>query len=76
MAIDTAAKRKSCIGLALNFVRPGVIPDAGNLGAPQRLHTDLLYSGIAASAPSGATLMALERAFGRRMFGRMFGRID
>lgn len=57
MAIDTAAKRKSCIGIALIFLRLGVIPDAGNLSAPQRLHTNLLYSGIVAAAPSGGTLV-------------------
>ena len=50
IAIDTAAKRKSCIGLALIFLRPGVIPDGSNLSAAQRLHTDLLYAGIAAGA--------------------------
>lgn len=56
MAIDTAAKRKSCIGLALIFLRTGVIPDGSDLSAPQRLHTDLLYSGIAASG-AGASLL-------------------
>ncbi|HND25059.1 MAG TPA: hypothetical protein PK229_12120 [Rhodocyclaceae bacterium] len=57
MAIDTAAKRKSCIGLALIFARTGVIPDGSNLSAAQRLHTDLLYAGIAAGAPSGVTFL-------------------
>lgn len=52
MAIDTAAKRKSCLGLALLFLRPGVIPDASDLSAAQRLHTDGLYAGIAADAPT------------------------
>lgn len=53
MAIDTAAKRKSCIGLALLFLRPGIIPDGSNLAAAERLHTQGLYSGIAASSPPG-----------------------
>lgn len=49
MAIDTAAKRKSAIGIAVLSLRLGVIPDAANLDAPQRLHVQGLYSGIAAS---------------------------
>lgn len=52
MAIDTAAKRKSCIGIGLGFLRTGVIPDASNLEAAQRLHVQGFYSGIAASTPS------------------------
>lgn len=55
MAIDTAAKRKSCIGLATPWNRPGIIPTNGDLSAPERLHTDYLYSGIAADPPGGAT---------------------
>lgn len=57
MAIDTAAKRKSAIGLALLALRLGVIPDASNLSSAQRLHVQGLYSGIAASgeAPPPAT---------------------
>lgn len=51
MALDTSAKRASAIGLALFFLRPGVVPDGGNLGAPQRLHAQGLYSGIAAADP-------------------------
>lgn len=51
MAIDTAAKRKSCIGIALIFLRLGVIPDGSNLSAPQRVHAEFQYSGIAAGAP-------------------------
>lgn len=50
MALDTAAKRKSAIGVGLLCLRLGVIPDGTNLSAPQRLHTDFLYSGIAASS--------------------------
>jgi hypothetical protein len=53
MAIDTAAKRKSCLNLALLFLRPGVVPAATNLSAPDRLHTQGLYSGIAAGVPGG-----------------------
>jgi hypothetical protein len=54
MAIDTEAKRKSCIGLALPMLRPGVVPDGSDLSAAQRLHVDGLYSGIAAAAPPAA----------------------
>lgn len=58
LAIDTAAKRKSCIGIALTFLRMGVIPDGTNLDAPQRLHTNFLYSGIAAGAVAEVILVA------------------
>lgn len=47
MAIDTAAKRKSCIGLAFMPGRTGIIPDDSNLGTLEdRMFTDLLYIGI------------------------------
>lgn len=52
MAIDTAAKRKSAISVGLLFLRLGVVPDGTNLSAPQRLHTQGLYAGIAASGTS------------------------
>lgn len=52
MAIDTADKRKSAMNVSLGMIRLGVIPDGSNLSAPQRLHTQALYSGIAASNPS------------------------
>jgi hypothetical protein len=51
VAIDTAAKRKSCIGLGTPWNRPGVIPDGSSLSASQRLHVQYLYSGIAAAVP-------------------------
>ena len=76
MAIDTAAKRKSCIGIGLISVRPGAIPDGSDLSAAQRLHTDLLYSGIAASAPAGTTVVVQDRAFFRGVFGRVWGRVN
>lgn len=76
MAIDTPSRRKSCIGLSLDFLRPGIIPDGANLAASERLHADYLYSGIAAAAPGGATLMAMERAYSRRIAGRIFGRVN
>jgi hypothetical protein len=53
--MNTAAKRKSAIGIGLLFLRLGVIPDASNLEAPQRLHTNLMYSGIAAESPAEVT---------------------
>jgi hypothetical protein len=76
MAIDTAAKRKSCIGLATPWNRPGVVPDGGNLSAAQRLHTDALYSGIAAGAPGGVAGVVLERSAFRFTFGRTWGRVN
>ena len=44
MAIDTAAKRKSCIGLAVLFLRTGIIPTGSNLSNTERLHTNGLYA--------------------------------
>jgi hypothetical protein len=63
MAIDTAAKRKSCLGLALGFLRTGVIPTGTNLSASERLQTQGLYSGIAAAAPGGGGFQAAWAAF-------------
>ena len=51
MAIDTAAKRKSVVGVGIHWLRMGVIPDGSDLSAPQRLHTQAFYSGIAADSP-------------------------
>lgn len=45
--LDTAAKRKSAVGVSLPWLRMGVIPDGSDLSAPQRLHAQALYSGIA-----------------------------
>jgi hypothetical protein len=58
MAIDTAAKRKSCLGIALHWLRPGIVPDGSDLSASQRLNTQALYSGIDAAA--AAASQALE----------------
>lgn len=51
MAIDTPAKRKSCIGLAAPWGRTGVIPDGADLAASQRPHPALLYLGIISGGP-------------------------
>ena len=51
MAIDTAAKRKSCIGLALLFLRAGIVPSGSNLDtAEERLHTNGFYALTAVAA--------------------------
>ena len=51
MAIDTAAKRKSAIGIGLHFLRTGVIPDGLNLNTSQREHVQGLYSrGVSVSS--------------------------
>jgi hypothetical protein len=60
LAIDTEAKRKSCIGVTLFFLRMGVVPAATDLSAGDRLHTNGLYSGIAAAA---AVIAAFRRAY-------------
>lgn len=51
--LDTAAKRKSAIGVGLHWLRMGIIPDGSDLSAPQRLHVQALYAGIASLSPSG-----------------------
>jgi len=60
--IDTAAKRKSCIGLALLPLRMGLIPDGSNLAAAERLHVNMLYSGIAAATPTPPSVSAIWTA--------------
>lgn len=52
--MDTAAKRKSAIGVTLGFLRMGVIPDGSNLSASQRLHANFRYAGIAAGGAVAA----------------------
>lgn len=51
MAIDTAAKRRSCIGIGLLFLRTGIAPTDGDLSAVERLHVQGLYVGISPPAP-------------------------
>lgn len=60
MAIDTAAKRKSAMSVGLAPFQLGVIPDNNNLEAAQRLHTQGLYAGIAASGVVADTLAGLR----------------
>lgn len=54
MAIDSALKRASCIGLCLPFAVVQIIPD-GIFGQPDRQDAAYSYSGISAAAPSVAT---------------------
>lgn len=61
MAIDTRAKRASCLGIALLALRTGPPPDGSNLGASERQHVEGLYVGIAASAPPSASKPAGSR---------------
>jgi hypothetical protein len=63
VAIDTAAKRASCVGLALLFLRTGARPDASDLSAAQRLHAEGLYSGIAADSPTVVLAPASRTAY-------------
>ena len=55
MAVDTAGKRFSVLGLAGIQTLP--IPD-GTVAAVDRLHLLMLYSGIAADAPAVTTTHA------------------
>lgn len=51
MAINTARRRASCVGIAITALRTGILPDGGNLNASERLHAAYHYIGIAAGAP-------------------------
>lgn len=55
MAIDTASKRASCIGIALLALRTGIVPDGSNVDGSQRLHPLGLYIGIVAATPDSDT---------------------
>lgn len=50
-------------------------PDGAIAGA-DRLHAAYIYRGIAVGAPTGGTIMAMERSRQRRVFGRVFGRVN
>lgn len=73
MAIDSRDKRASCLLLALPFGRVFPNPNGTLAEAADRTHMSALYRGITALA---VTLMAMERSIGRRMHGRVFGRVN
>lgn len=52
MAIDSASKRASCIGIALLFLRTGIVPDGSDVDGDQRLHPLGLYVGIVDAPPT------------------------
>lgn len=76
MPIDSRQKRMS----ALNVRAPwrGPLVDAAESGFTQgnRQAADFMYSGILAGGAAASTLMALERAAFRRVFGRVWGRVN
>lgn len=54
--IDTRAKRASCLGIALLFLRPGVQPDGTNLATvSERQHVQGFYAGLAPAPPTETT---------------------
>ena len=73
--LDTRSKRASSVQVLQPALLAPVLPD-GTIGQGDRQHTAHAYSGIAASAPGGVTLMAMERRTARRVFGRIFGRVN
>jgi hypothetical protein len=74
MAIDTAEKRFSMMGMGCP---PCYRLDlASGINAADRRHLLESYRGIAAAAPGGTTIMSQERANFRRIFGRVFGRVN
>ncbi len=55
--IDTRAKRASCLGIALLFLRPGILPDGANLATvAERQHVQGLYTGLEPAPPSETTI--------------------
>ena len=60
MAVDSKAKRMSCIGIGLPV--PSLLPVADNsVSAADRLHLCWLYSGIAASALADFIVSAIVK---------------
>ena len=76
MAIDTAEKRFSILGLTGSAQISHRLDLVSGVNAADRRHLLESYRGIAAAAPGGTTLMAIERAMFRRVFGRIFGRVN
>jgi len=76
MPIDSRQKRMS----ALNLRAPwrGPLVDATESGFTQgnRQAANFLYSGILAGGAAAANLIAMERGIARRVFGRIFGRVN
>lgn len=77
MAIDTRDKRASAIAATLAPLTVAFQPD-GTIGALDRQHVGgFIYRGVATGAPAGgASILALDRGRFRRVFGRVFGRVN
>lgn len=77
MAIDTRDKRASAIACTVSPLLVIEQPD-GAIGAADRVHVGgWIYRGITVAAPGGgASLVVLERSMARRVFGRVFGRVN
>lgn len=73
--MDTRDKRCSAIYVLQPWRGMLPLPDS-SLDQGDRQHVAFVYRGILAGAPGGATLIALERAAFRRVFGRVWGRIN
>lgn len=73
--LDTRSKRASSVQILAPAVLSPVLPDA-TIDQGDRQHVALTYSGILATGAGGASLLAIERAQFRRMFGRVFGRVN
>ena len=73
--MDTRDKRSSAIHVTQPWRGMLPVPDGG-LNQGDRQHTAVMYRGIAAAAPGGASLMAMERQTWRRVFGRVWGRVN
>ncbi|MGH7186762.1 MAG: hypothetical protein ACREIB_10870, partial [Pseudomonadota bacterium] len=72
----TRDRRASCINFDLGGSRVYPNPDGSLANQADRQHMAGKYPGIAAGAPAGTTLMAIERSLFRRVFGRIWGRVN
>ena len=73
--LDTRSKRASSMQILEPATLAPVLPD-GAIGQGDRQHIARAYGGINAAPPGGVTMMAMDRSIHRRMFGRIFGRIN
>lgn len=73
--LDTPAKRMSGMHPTMPWRSPAKVV-SGSFSQGDRQAVDFMYSGILASAGSGAVYISMERATFTRLFSRVFGRVN
>lgn len=76
MAMDTRQKRMSAMHPASPWRGPMVDATESGFTQGNRQAAAFMYSGILAGGAAAPTLMAMERAQFRRVFGRLWGRVN